>query len=124
MSETLNGLGTEDRVFPPSAEFAAAANLTGEAYERAAADPEAFWGEQANRLSWAKPFTQVLDWSEPPHAKWFADGELERRLTVWTGTWKTGSATRSRSIGRVNPGIRRRSPTPTCNSRSRKRRTR
>ena len=44
-------------MFPPSVEFAAAANLTGEAYERAAADPEAFWGEQAGRLSWSKPFT-------------------------------------------------------------------
>ena len=44
---TLDNLGTEDRVFPPSAEFAANANLTAEAYERAAADPEAFWAEQA-----------------------------------------------------------------------------
>jgi hypothetical protein len=49
-----------DRVFQPSAEFAANANLTAEAYQRAAADPEAFWAEQANRLTWATPFTQVL----------------------------------------------------------------
>ena len=27
-------------------------------------------------LHWHKPFTQVLDWSNPPFAKWFADGEL------------------------------------------------
>jgi acetyl-CoA synthetase len=72
----LDNLGTEDRTFPPSAEFAANANLSAEAYERAAADPMAFWAEQANRLTWAKPFTQVLDWSDAPHAKWFADGEL------------------------------------------------
>ena len=65
-----------DRTFPPSAEFAANANLTAEAYERAAADPEAFWAEQANRLTWATPFTQVLDWSDAPHARWFADGTL------------------------------------------------
>ena len=64
------------RTFPPSAEFAANANLTAEAYRRAAADPEAFWAEQANRLSWATPFTQVLDWSGAPHARWFADGDL------------------------------------------------
>jgi acetyl-CoA synthetase len=75
-SSTLDNLGTEDRVFPPSAGFAANANLTGEAYERAAADPEAFWGEQAGRLSWFKPFTTVLDWSGAPHARWFPDGEL------------------------------------------------
>src|SRR6478735_2447079 len=72
----LDNLGTEDRTFPPSAQFAANANLTAEAYERAAADPEAFWAEQANRLSWSTPFTQVLDWSDAPHAKWFADGKL------------------------------------------------
>ena len=60
----LDNLGTEDRVFPPSAGFAANANLSAEAYERAAADPEAFWAEQANRLTWATPFTQVLDWSD------------------------------------------------------------
>src|SRR6478609_11180971 len=72
----LDNLGTEDRVFPPSAGFAANANLSAEAYERAAADPEAFWAEQANRLTWSTPFTTVLDWSDAPHATWFADGEL------------------------------------------------
>jgi acetyl-CoA synthetase len=36
----------------------------------------AFWAKQANRLSWATPFTEVLDWSEAPFAKWFADGKL------------------------------------------------
>jgi acetyl-CoA synthetase len=65
-----------DRTFPPSAEFAANANLSAEAYRRAAADPEAFWAEQAKRLSWATPFTQVLDWSDAPQARWFADGTL------------------------------------------------
>ena len=36
----------------------------------------AFWKEQAERLTWEKPFTEVLDWSDKPHAKWFADGTL------------------------------------------------
>ena len=27
-------------------------------------------------MSWATPFTQVLDWTDAPHAKWFADGKL------------------------------------------------
>jgi acetyl-CoA synthetase len=65
-----------DRTFTPSAEFAANANLTAEAYQRAAADPEAFWAEQANRLTWTTPYSQVLDWSDAPHARWFADGTL------------------------------------------------
>ena len=73
---TLDNLLSEDRTFPPSAEFAAAANVTGQAYARAEADPQAYWAAQANRLTWATPFSQVLDWSDAPHARWFADGKL------------------------------------------------
>ncbi|RIJ78716.1 acetate--CoA ligase [Nakamurella silvestris] len=72
----LDNLLAEDRTFAPSAEFAAQANLGEEAYARAEADPEAFWAEQAQRLSWSTPFTEVLDWSDAPHARWFADGSL------------------------------------------------
>ena len=35
-----------------------------------------FWETQASRLNWAKPWDQVLDWSNPPFAKWFVGGEL------------------------------------------------
>lgn len=62
--------------YPPSAEFAENANATEELYRTAEADRLAFWAEQANRLSWATAFTEVLDWSEAPFAKWFADGKL------------------------------------------------
>ena len=75
-SQTLDNLLAENRTFPPTAEFADQANLQAEAYDRAAADPDAFWAEQANRLSWSTPFSTVLDWSDAPHAKWFADGKL------------------------------------------------
>ena len=75
-ASTLDNLLAEDRTFPPSPEFAAQANLGEEAYARAESDPDAFWAEQARRLTWSKPFTQVLDWSDAPHAKWFADGTL------------------------------------------------
>ncbi|WP_370289004.1 acetate--CoA ligase [Nocardioides sp.] len=75
-AQTLANLSKEDRRFEPPAELAAAANVQAEAYERAAADREGFWAEQARRLTWAEPFTQVLDWSNPPFATWFADGKL------------------------------------------------
>jgi acetyl-CoA synthetase len=45
-------------------------------YREAEADRLAFWANQANRLTWATPFTQVLDYSQAPFAKWFADGRL------------------------------------------------
>ena len=63
--------------YPPSAEFKAQANLSDPAiYWKAAEDPEAYWSEQARTLHWTKPFTEALDWSNAPFAKWFADGEL------------------------------------------------
>ena len=52
--ETLSNLLKEDRRFEPPAEIAEHANLEAEAYERAAADPEAFWAEQAGRLDWTQ----------------------------------------------------------------------
>jgi acetyl-CoA synthetase len=76
MSETLENLSSETRQFPPPAELAAAANVKAEAYEEAAADRLAYWARQAERLAWAKPWDQVLDWSNPPFAKWFVGGEL------------------------------------------------
>jgi acetyl-CoA synthetase len=48
-------------------------------YKRSIADPETFWGEQAKRIDWIKPFTKVKDTSfQAPnvHIKWFYDGTL------------------------------------------------
>ncbi len=70
----------ETRVFPPSAEFVAAANVDAKERDRLAEwakrDPDAFWAEQAKTLHWTKPWTQVLDWSNAPHAKWFVGGQI------------------------------------------------
>ena len=76
MSETLANLGTEDRLFPPSAAFAAQANAQPGIFEAAAADPLGFWDEQAQHISWTTPYTEVLDWSDAPFAKWFVGGKL------------------------------------------------
>ncbi|MGB0099344.1 MAG: acetate--CoA ligase [Nocardioides sp.] len=74
--ETLSNLLKEDRRFEPPAEIAEHANLTAEAYERAAQDREAFWAEQAERLDWAQKWDRVLDWDDPPFAKWYVGGRL------------------------------------------------
>ncbi|TMR96818.1 acetate--CoA ligase [Nonomuraea basaltis] len=47
-----------------------------ELYARAEADREAFWEEQAEWLEWDRPWTQTLDWSNAPFARWFAGGRL------------------------------------------------
>jgi acetyl-CoA synthetase len=62
--------------YPPSADFAAAANAKADLYRDAEDDRLAFWAEQARRLSWETPFTEVLDWSQAPVAKWFGGGKL------------------------------------------------
>ncbi|MCY7400839.1 MAG: acetate--CoA ligase, partial [Nocardioides sp.] len=74
--QTLSNLSREERRFEPPAELAANANVTDEAYARADADREAFWAEAAERLDWGKKWDQVLDWSNPPFAKWFVGGTL------------------------------------------------
>jgi acetyl-CoA synthetase len=75
--DALENLLTENRQFAPSAEFAANAIVHGDEYAKANADRPAFWGEQARELlTWSKPFTKTLDWSNPPFATWFEDGEI------------------------------------------------
>ncbi|MCW2914870.1 MAG: acetyl-coenzyme synthetase [Actinomycetia bacterium] len=74
--ETLSNLLNETRRFAPPPELTASANVTAEAYDEAAADRLAFWAKQADRLTWAKRWDTVLDWSNPPFAKWFVGGEL------------------------------------------------
>jgi acetyl-CoA synthetase len=73
---TIDALLTEGRVFEPSEEFKARAiwNDPG-IYERAAADPEAFWVEQAERLDWFEKWHTVSEWN-PPWVKWFLGGKL------------------------------------------------
>ncbi|HET7691152.1 MAG TPA: acetate--CoA ligase [Nocardioidaceae bacterium] len=74
--ETLSNLLHENRRFEPPAELAANANVKAEAYDEAAADRIAFWAKQAERITWAEPFTEVLDWSNKPFAKWYVGGKL------------------------------------------------
>ncbi|CAE6809426.1 Acetyl-coenzyme A synthetase [Paraburkholderia aspalathi] len=72
----------EHRVFPPSAEAAAGASISGmDAYRALAAeaerDYEGFWGRLAREtLNWNKPFSKVLDESKAPFYTWFEDGQL------------------------------------------------
>lgn len=75
--DALENLLTESRAFPPSAEFAANSIVKADEYDAANVDRPAFWGKQARELlSWSKPFTKTLDWSNPPFATWFEDGEI------------------------------------------------
>ena len=75
--DAFENLSQENRKFAPSPEFAANAVVTAADYAEADADRPAFWAKQARELlSWSKDFTQTLDWSTPPFAKWFVGGEI------------------------------------------------
>ena len=71
-----------DALYTPPESLAKNAYVSGmDAYQKlvaeAEADYEGFWARQARELvSWKKPFTQVLDASQAPFFKWFADGTL------------------------------------------------
>ena len=80
MSDAIESVLQEDRVFPPPPEFTKRARIRSRAeYDalcrRAADDPDAFWGEMAGQLRWMRPWERVLDW-EAPVAKWFVGGQL------------------------------------------------
>lgn len=92
---TIESILHEKRLFHPSEDFSKQARIKSmeeyrELYEKAKANPEAFWAELAeNELHWFKKWDQVLDW-QPPFAKWFVGGKinisyncLDRHLTTW-----------------------------------------
>jgi len=75
MNEALSNLGSENRTFAPSPEFAAQANVNSDIYQEADRDYLAFWEKQAENLYWHRKWDQVLDW-QSPFAKWFIGGKL------------------------------------------------
>src|SRR5438094_4583001 len=87
---SIEALLQEDRRYPPSEEFKAQANWNDPAiYDRAEADPEAFWAEQAQAIDWFKPWDTVLEWNAPL-AKWFVGAEVnasfncaDRHVKTW-----------------------------------------
>ncbi|HEY8560697.1 MAG TPA: acetate--CoA ligase [Pyrinomonadaceae bacterium] len=98
-AKAIESILNENRVFPPPAEFAEAAHVKSfEEYERlyaeAAADPEAFWAEQAKNLQWFKEWEKTLEWNEP-FAKWFVGGEINASVNCLDrhlGTWRKNKA--------------------------------
>ncbi|MBI3909860.1 MAG: AMP-binding protein, partial [Armatimonadetes bacterium] len=75
--KAIEALLDEKRTFPPDPGFTARAHARDPAlYERAAADPDGFWAAFADELRWYRKWDQVLDWSNPPFARWFVNGQI------------------------------------------------
>jgi acetyl-CoA synthetase len=72
----IEALLSEHRVFEPDDGFKERAVVTDPGiYDRAVADHEAFWAEQADRLTWYRTWDTVMEWT-PPWVKWFSGGRL------------------------------------------------
>jgi acetyl-CoA synthetase len=106
MTDRLETLLSEERRFEPSTGFTAQANAAAELYERAAADPLAFWAGEARTLDWVRPFTEVLDW-KLPHARWFADGQLNVSSNCLDRHVATARRNKAAIIWEGEPGDRR-----------------
>ncbi|HXU40120.1 MAG TPA: acetate--CoA ligase [Blastocatellia bacterium] len=94
MSQSIDSILKETRVFQPSPEFSQAAHIKSldqyeQLYREAEENPEKFWGEIAGQLHWFRKWDKVLEW-EAPWAKWFVGGEinlsyncLDRHVATW-----------------------------------------
>ncbi len=103
----IDALLKEDREFPPSAAFAAAAHVSDASiYEQADKDPEAFWARFASELEWSAPWTKVLDW-KPPHAKWFVGGKLNASVNCLDRHVRTWRRNKAAIIWEGEPGEKR-----------------
>lgn len=82
MSNGIESILTETRVFPPFPNLVEGAAISGmDEYnalcQEAEQSPEEFWGRLAREnLNWTTPFKQVLDQSKAPFYRWFGDGEM------------------------------------------------
>jgi acetyl-CoA synthetase len=103
----IDALLNEGRTFPPAPEFRTRAKVNDHGvYDRAAADPEAFWAGFARELEWIQPWTTVLDW-KPPHAKWFVGGKLNISVNCLDRHVRTARRNTAALIWEGEPGDRR-----------------
>ena len=106
MSE-IDALLKEDRSFEPAAEFSRQAVVADPGiYDRAAADPEAFWAGFARELEWIKPWDSVLEWKSP-NARWFNGGKLNVSANCLDRHVRTPRRNKAAFIWEGEPGDRR-----------------
>ena len=81
MTSPIESSLNERRMFTPPPAFTAQANIASVAeydqlYRESIDSPETFWPRMADQLHWFKKWDKLLDWSNPPFAKWFVGGKI------------------------------------------------
>ncbi len=67
----------ETKKYSPPEEFKKKANMNDPGiYKYAEENYEEFWAGHAENLEWYKKWDKVLDWENPPFAKWFVNGKI------------------------------------------------
>ncbi|WP_320667763.1 acetate--CoA ligase [Prochlorococcus sp. MIT 1307] len=113
-SVTIESVLQEQRVFRPSREVADNSSINSlESYQNmvdlANSDPDKFWGEAAlQELHWFEPFQKVLDWSNPPFARWFEGGKTNLSYNCLDRHLGTDKADKDALIWEGEPGDVRR----------------
>jgi acetyl-CoA synthetase len=95
MSSNIEHVLTENRTFPPPADFAGNAAIASweqyqNLYQESIREPEKFWARVAENLHWFKKWDRVRNWDNPPFARWFEGGKtnlsyncIDKHLTTW-----------------------------------------
>ncbi|MGE4334851.1 MAG: acetate--CoA ligase [Pigmentiphaga sp.] len=110
MSQAIDSILRESRVFPPPAELARAAAIDSPAaYEALCAEAErdftGFWERLAREhLEWRRPFTEVLDESDPPFYRWFHDGQMNVSANCLDRNLANGNADKTAIIFEADDG--------------------
>ena len=104
----ISALLHEDRIFDPPDTFRTNANVRDtRPYEDAERDPEAFWAAFASELEWSRTWSQVLDWTNPPHARWFIGGQLNASVNCVDRHIRSARRNKAAIIWEGEPGDRR-----------------
>jgi len=104
----ISALLHEDRVFDPPAAFRATAHVRDNTpYDEAEQNLEGFWAKLADELEWSRKWTQVLDWSNPPHAQWFVGGQINASVNCVDRHIRTARRNKAAIVWEGEPGDRR-----------------
>ena len=104
----ISALLHEERTFDPPPEFQRNADVhDATPYEEADRDFEGFWSAFAAELEWSRKWTQVLDWTKPPHAKWFVGGQINASVNCVDRHVRTARRNKAALVWEGEPGDRR-----------------
>jgi len=107
----IDSILKEERVFKPASEFSKRSHITSfkqykKIYEHSLKDPERFWEEAAEDLTWFKRWNKVLEWKSP-FSKWYVGGKINASYNCLDRHVQTWRKNKAAIIWEGEPGDRR-----------------